>query len=75
MAISILGPLNNIINKTTGEIVDSQLTGKVAGVLNTFISASFDAADSALVKVRDLTKEDEPAASPADPSQASAPSA
>jgi hypothetical protein len=75
MAISILRPLYNIINKTTGEIVDSQLNAKIAGILNTFISASFDAADSALSTVRDLTKPDAPSASPADSSKASAPSA
>jgi hypothetical protein len=56
MAVGILGPLNGVINKTVSEIVDSQITSKVVKILTTFVSSSFEAADSVLVKVRDLTK-------------------
>ncbi|MGA2735928.1 MAG: hypothetical protein ABSG65_00595 [Bryobacteraceae bacterium] len=61
MAISILGPFNDVINKTSGEIVDAKLFSKLASVLNTFVSSTFDAADSVLVSVRDLTKPNPPA--------------
>jgi hypothetical protein len=60
MAVGILGPLNGVINKTVAEIVDSQITSKVVKIITTFVSSSFEAADSVLVKVRDLTKEDSP---------------
>jgi hypothetical protein len=62
MAIGVLGPLNGVINKTVSEIVDSQISSKVAKVLTVFVSSSFEAADSVLVKVRDWTKEDSPSA-------------
>jgi len=61
MAISILGPLNDVINKTSSEIVDSKVFSKLAQVINVFVSSTFDAADSTLVKVRDLTKPAPPA--------------
>jgi hypothetical protein len=64
MAIGILGPLNGVINQTVGEIVDSQISSKVVKILTTFVSSSFDAVDSVLVKVRDLTKDDTPSGSP-----------
>ncbi|HTS63227.1 MAG TPA: hypothetical protein VMH28_14465 [Candidatus Acidoferrales bacterium] len=61
MAIGILGPLNDVINKTSSEIVDGQILSKLAKVINTFVSSSFDAADSTLVRLRDVTKPDPPA--------------
>jgi hypothetical protein len=61
MAIGILGPLNEIVNKTTAEIVDAQLFSKLAKVLNVFVNSTFDAADTVLVRVRDLTKPEPPA--------------
>jgi hypothetical protein len=64
MAIGILGPFNDVINKTAGEIVDSQVFPNLAKVLNTFVSSTFDAADSILVSVRDLTKPSPPSAAP-----------
>ncbi len=58
MALSILGPLNDIINKTTTEILNSQLTGKMAGVLNTLVTSSFEAVDDTLRAVQKLTKKE-----------------
>ncbi|PXF58388.1 MAG: hypothetical protein C4B58_06685 [Deltaproteobacteria bacterium] len=57
MAIKILGPLNEVINKTTSEIIDSQISGKTANILNTFINAGFEAVDDIIRKVQDLTKQ------------------
>ncbi|GAB4379501.1 MAG: hypothetical protein Kow0042_28970 [Calditrichia bacterium] len=59
MAISILGPLNEIINKTTGEIIDNEVTKKIAGVINTVVNSSFDVLEDTLKQIRDLTKEEE----------------
>ena len=64
MAIGILGPLNDVINKTASEVVDSHIFDNAAKILNTLVNTSFDAAGKALVKVRDVTK----AAPPATPS-------
>lgn len=61
MAIGILGSLNDVINKTSAEIVDGQIFSKLAKVINTFVSSTFEAADSTLAKVRDLTKPEPPA--------------
>ena len=58
MAIGVLGPLNGVINKTAEEIINAQLSSKVAGVLTTFVKSSFEAVDSALKKVQNLTKEE-----------------
>ncbi len=58
MAIGILGPLNTVINKTAKEMADSDLLGKAAKVLNTFVTSSFEALDSVLAKVQDLTKDE-----------------
>ena len=66
MAVSLLGSFTKIINKTTTEIVDSKLPGKVSGVLNTLVSSSFEAVEEVLKKVQDFTKETPaPAPSPA----------
>ena len=61
MAIGILGPLNDVINKTASEVVDSHIFDNAAKILNTLVNTSFDAAGKALVKVRDVTKADPPA--------------
>jgi len=61
MAITILGPLNDVINKTSSEIVDAKIFSKLAQVINVFVSSTFDAADTTLVKLRDLTKPVPPA--------------
>lgn len=58
MAISILGPLNQIINKTTDEVISSQITSKVAGVIGTLVSSSFEVVDDTLKKISDITKEE-----------------
>jgi hypothetical protein len=60
MAIGILGPLNDVINKTATEVVDSHIFDNAAKILNTLVNTSFDAAGKALVKVRDVTKADPP---------------
>ena len=57
MAISLLGPFNKIINDTTTQIVDSDLSGKVSQVLTTLVSSSFGAVDDLLKQVQDLTSE------------------
>jgi len=61
MAIGILGPLNDVVNKTAAEIVDAQIFSKLAKVVNTLVTSTFDVADAALVKVRDVTKPEPPA--------------
>jgi hypothetical protein len=58
MAIGILGPLNGVIYKTTEEIINTQISSKVASVLTTFIKSSFEALDTVLQKVQNLTKEE-----------------
>ena len=60
MAIGILGPLNDVINKTASEVVDSHIFDNATKILNTLVNTSFDAAGKALVKVRDVTKADPP---------------
>ena len=50
MAISILGPLNQVINKTVSEIMDKQIIEKLTDVLNTFFKTS-------LGVVKELTEE------------------
>ncbi len=60
MAIGILGSVNDIINKTTTEIVDSQVTTKVAGILTTLITSSFEVVDNTFKSVQDATKKEEP---------------
>ena len=63
MAVSLLGPFNKIINDTATQIVDSELLGKVSGVIATFVKSSLGAVDDLLKQVQDLTKEEpEPAA-------------
>ena len=61
MAIGILGPLNDVINKTAKEVVDSHIFDDAAKILNTLVNASFDAAGTAMGKVRDLTAATPPA--------------
>jgi N-acetylglucosamine-6-phosphate deacetylase len=58
MALAVLGPLNDVINKTATEILDAEISKKTADVLSTFVTASFDAMDDVLKTVQDLTKED-----------------
>jgi hypothetical protein len=58
MAISMLGPLNKIINDTTTQIIDNDLSHKVSNVFTTLVSSSFNALDDLLKKVQDLTKEE-----------------
>lgn len=56
MAISIIGPFNDIINKTATAIIDNKITEDTAKVLNTLITASSDAVNEILKKVQDITK-------------------
>ena len=60
MAIGILGPLNDVINKTAKEMAEGPIFPDTAKILKTLVDASFDAAGKALVKVRDVTKADPP---------------
>ena len=63
MAVSFLDPFNDVINKTSQEIVDSQIMSKISDVLTTFVSSSFQALDSVFVRLADFTKPTPPAAS------------
>jgi hypothetical protein len=56
MALSIFGALNDIVNKTAAAVVDSQIFPKSADIVNAFVKASFDAADSVVSQIRDITK-------------------
>ena len=58
MALTVLGPFNDVINKTTTGILDAEISKKTAEVLSTFISASYEAVDDVLKTVQELTKED-----------------
>jgi hypothetical protein len=58
MAVSILGPFNQIINKTTTEMLDKHITSNLADVANTFIKTTFEVVDDILKKVQDLTAEE-----------------
>lgn len=57
---SILRPFMKVINETTTEIIDTQLTSKVSDVLKTFVTSVFEVVDDTLVSVRDATKEEKP---------------
>jgi hypothetical protein len=54
----MLGPLNKIINETTTQIIDNDLSHKVSSVVTTLVSSSFNAVNDILKKVQDLTKEE-----------------
>lgn len=56
----ILSSLNSVVNKTTTEMLDSKLTSKTAGVINTFITSGFEVVDTVLAKVQSITKEESP---------------
>lgn len=63
MAVGILGPFNDVINKTAAEMLDSQIFPKAAKVIGTFVNASFDAASSVVTSIRDMTKPAPPSSS------------
>lgn len=52
MALRLLGPLNRVINRTTTEILDDQVIGKITGVVSTFLNSGIEA-------IRDITEEEE----------------
>jgi hypothetical protein len=54
----MLGPLNKIINETTTQIIDNDLSHKVSSVVTALVSSSFNAVNDILKKVQDLTKEE-----------------
>ena len=58
MASNLLTPINKVINQTTTQIIDSDLPKKVSGILNTFITSSFEAVEESLKKIQDFTKEE-----------------
>lgn len=60
MAAGILGSLSAVINKTTGEIIDANIPSKVAGVITTFVTSSFEVVDAVLAKIQEITKEEPP---------------
>ena len=67
MAISLLGPLNKVINDTTTQIVDQQIMGKASEVVTSAVSIGFDAVDGLLKQVQDLTKADPAPPAPSQP--------
>jgi hypothetical protein len=56
MAVSLLGPLNKVINDTATQIVDNEIPTKVSQVLTTLVSSSFGVVDDLLKQVQDLTQ-------------------
>jgi hypothetical protein len=64
--LAIFTAINDVINKTSGEVVDSHILPKFAEIVNTFVKASFDGAESVFSQVRDMTKP-APAAPPPGP--------
>jgi len=64
--LAIFTAINDVINKTAGEVVDSQILPKSADIVNTFVKASFDGVESVFSQLRDLTKP-APAAPPPGP--------
>ena len=68
MAIGILGPLNDVINKTAKEMAEGPIFPDTAKILKTLVDASFDAAGKVMGKVRDLTAADPPPSPPSPPS-------
>jgi len=58
MALAVLGPLNDVINKTATEFLDAEISKKTADVLSTLVNASFEAMDDVVKTLQDLTKED-----------------
>lgn len=58
MALAVLGPLNDVINKTATEFLDAELSKKTADVLGTLVTASFEAVDDVFKTVQELTKQD-----------------
>ncbi|MDH3973396.1 MAG: hypothetical protein OEV42_03860 [Deltaproteobacteria bacterium] len=60
MAISLLGPLNKVINETANQIISSKLTEGVTEVLNTVVKSSFSIVDDTLESIKEATKEQQP---------------
>lgn len=56
MALSILGPFNDLINKTATAIIDNHVATDVAKVLNAVVNAGVDVVDDTLKKIQDITK-------------------
>jgi uncharacterized protein YbjQ (UPF0145 family) len=52
MALSLLGPLNRIINITTTEILNDQVIDKVSNVVGAFLISGVEL-------IRDITAEEE----------------
>jgi hypothetical protein len=60
MATNPFESVNKLINATVTEIVDTDVTNKVASIINTVVTSSVEVVDDFLKKVKDLTKPDEP---------------
>ncbi len=56
MALSILGPFNDLINKTATAIIDNHVATDVAKVVNAVVNAGVDVVDDTLKKIQDITK-------------------
>lgn len=57
IAMSVLGSLKKVINKTTTEIINSDITKKTGEVVNTFINTCIEVVDDILKEVKEFTKE------------------
>jgi hypothetical protein len=55
----LLTSLRKIVSDTTQEIIDSEISTKMASVMNTLVDAAFGAVDAVLAEIRDVTEEPE----------------
>jgi|SwirhisoilCB2_FD_contig_31_68417_length_384_multi_3_in_0_out_0_1 hypothetical protein len=62
MPTTVLGAINDVINKTADAVLNSQIFPKSADIVNTFVKASFDVADTVFTQIRDVTKPGPPPA-------------
>lgn len=52
---TILDPITKAISETAGTLIDQQVPAKLAGAVNSLVSAGFDTVTQVLTVVRDLT--------------------
>lgn len=52
-------PFKKVVNETTTEVINSQITEKLSKISTTFVDSLFGVVDETLIKVQDITKEAE----------------
>lgn len=67
----ILDPISNAVHDAAATLLDQQVPTRLAGAVNSFISAGFDTLTQVLTVVRDVTA---PPASPPAPTPTPSPS-